>query len=241
MTENSHSQKFEAVFEQIKAAENVDASIRIFQAGYAVDYVTYHLAQTIAAKIDSPFVRTTYPDAWVSRYLLNSYVKVDPIVKQGFERQLPFDWSEVEPTPEAYAMLVDAQKHGIGGNGYSIPIADKAQRRALLSINARIPLDDWNTMVKTYRNEWIEIAHLVHRKAIYELHGENDPVPTLSPREIECLHWTALGKDYKDIAVILGISEHTTRDYLKTARFKLGCATISAAASRAVQLRIINP
>ena len=84
-------------------------------------------------------------------------------------------------------------------------------------------------------------AHVIHRKAIYELHGENDPVPTLSPREIECLHWTALGKDYKDIAVILGISEHTTRDYLKTARFKLGCATISAAASRAVQLRIINP
>ncbi|MGO8034205.1 hypothetical protein ACC712_38675, partial [Rhizobium ruizarguesonis] len=24
------------------------------------------------------------------------------------------------------------------------------------------------------------------------------------------------GKDYKDISVILGISEHTTRDYLKT-------------------------
>jgi len=145
MTENSYSQKFETVFEQIKAAINVDASIRIFQAEYAVDYVTYHLAQTIAAKIDAPFVRTTYPDAWVSRYLLNSYVKVDPIVKQGFERQLPFDWSEVEPTPEAYAMLVDAQKHGIGGNGYSIPVADKAQRRALLSINARIPLDDWIT------------------------------------------------------------------------------------------------
>ena len=84
---------------------------------------------------------TDTPDAWVSRYLLNSYVKVDPIVKQGFERQLPFDWSEVEPTPEAYAMLVDAQKHGIGGNGYSIPVADKAQRRALLSMNARIPAD----------------------------------------------------------------------------------------------------
>ncbi len=241
MIENTYSEKFESAFEQIKAAANVDAAIRILQAEYGLDFVTYHLAQTIAAKIDSPFVRTTYPDAWVSRYLLNSYVKVDPIVKQGFERQLPFDWSEVEPTPEAYAMLVDAQKHGIGGNGYSIPVADKAQRRALLSLNARIPADEWAELVRRCRNEWIEIAHLIHRKAVYELHGENDPVPSLSPREIECLHWTALGKDYKDISVILGISEHTTRDYLKTARFKLGCATISAAASRAVQLRIINP
>ena len=104
MIENSYSDKFESAFEQIKAAANVDAAIRILQAQYGLDFVTYHLAQTIASKIDSPFVRTTYPDAWVSRYLLNSYVKVDPIVKQGFERQLPFDWSEVEPTPEAYAM-----------------------------------------------------------------------------------------------------------------------------------------
>lgn len=241
MTENTYTEKFEPTFERIKGAENVDAAIRILQAEYAVDFVTYHLAQTIANKIDSPFVRTTYPDSWVSRYLLNSYVRVDPIVKQGFERQLPFDWSEVEPTPEAYAMLVDAQKHGVGSNGYSIPVADKAQRRALLSLNARVPVDHWNDLVRLYRNEWIEIAHLIHQKAVFELHGADDPVPSLSPREIECLHWTALGKDYKDIAIILGISDHTARDYLKTARFKLGCATISAAASRAVQLRIINP
>jgi len=106
---------------------------------------------------------------------------------------------------------------------------------------ARIPVDEWAELVRRCRNEWIEIAHLIHRKAVYELHGENDPVPALSPREIECLHWTALGKDYKDISVILGISEHTTRDYLKTARFKLGCATISAAASRAVQLAHHQP
>ncbi|MGO8176300.1 autoinducer binding domain-containing protein, partial [Rhizobium ruizarguesonis] len=67
-------------------------------------------------------------------------------------RQLPFDWSEVEPTPEAYAMLVDAHKHGIGGNGYSIPVADNAQRRALLSLNARIPSDEWAELVRRCRN-----------------------------------------------------------------------------------------
>jgi cobalamin biosynthesis protein CbiD len=67
MIENTYSEKFESAFEQIKAAANVDAAIRILQAEYGLDFVTYHLAQTIASKIDSPFVRTTYPDAWVSR------------------------------------------------------------------------------------------------------------------------------------------------------------------------------
>ncbi len=122
MTENSYSE-----LKPFRTDQNCDqccASIRIFRAGYAGDYVTYHLAQTIAWQRSTPLsCAPPYPgDAWVSRYLLNSYVKVDPIVKRGFERQLLFDWSEVEPTPEAYAMLVDAQKHGIGGNGYSIPL-----------------------------------------------------------------------------------------------------------------------
>jgi DNA-binding CsgD family transcriptional regulator len=241
MRGTSDNPRFEHVFNEIKAASNVDTAIRSLQAAYDVDYVTYHLAQTIMDTIDAPFVRTTYPDAWVSRYLLNGYVKIDPVVREGFLRQLPFDWSEVEPTPEAYALLVDAQKHGLGGNGYSIPVADKARRRSLLSINSGLPADRWQELVASCREEWTELAHLIHGKAVLELYGEHDPVPSLSPREIECLHWTALGKDYKDIALILDISEHTTRDYLKTARFKLGCATLSAATTKAVHLRIITP
>ncbi|CDM60263.1 MULTISPECIES: LuxR family transcriptional regulator [Rhizobium] len=241
MQGTSNSSKFERAFNEIRAASNVDAAIRSLQTAYDVDHVTYHLAQTISHRVDAPFVRTTYPDAWVSRYLLNGYVKIDPVVREGFLRQLPFDWSEVEPTLEAYALLVDAQKHGLGGNGYSIPVADKARRRSLFSINSGLPAHKWQELIASYRDEWTELANLIHSKAVLELYGEHDPVPPLSPREIECLHWTALGKDYKSIALILEISEHTTRDYLKTARFKLGCPTLSAATTKAVQLRVINP
>ncbi len=165
-----------------------------------------------------------------------------PLLGKSFLRQLPFDWSEVEPTPEAYALLVDAQKHGLGGNGYSIPVADKARRQSLLSINSGLPVDSWQELVTRCREEWTELAHLIHGKAVLELYGEHDPVPSLSPREIECLHWTALGKDYKDIALILDISERYDAGLSKDgARFKLGCATLSAATTKAVQLRIITP
>lgn len=241
MVEDAINSRFERAFEEMKSAVNVADALMAFQHVYSVDYVTYHLAQTIADSVDAPFVRTTYPDVWVSRYLLNSYVKVDPIVREGFARQLPFDWTEVEPAPEAYAFLIDARKHGLGGSGYSIPVTDKAKRRALFSINSGYAAAEWRSFVDSCRDEWLELAHLCHRKAVFELHGKNDPVPNLGPREVECLHWTALGKDYKEIALILGISEHTARDYLKTARFKLGCATLSAAVTRAVQLRLINP
>lgn len=224
----------------IVAAPTVTDALRAFQTVYGLDFVTYHLAATIVGDIDNPFVRTTYPDAWVARYLLNGYVVVDPVVQEGFQRQLPFDWRELDRPAEAGPFLADAQSHGLGEHGYSIPIADKFRRRALLSVNSCGSAIAWERMLGRWRDEWIELAHLIHSKAIIEIHGEDDPAPQLSPREQECLHWAALGKDYKDVAAIMEISEHTARSYLKSARVKLGCATISAATTKALKYHLIS-
>ncbi|UXN76124.1 autoinducer binding domain-containing protein (plasmid) [Devosia sp. A8/3-2] len=51
---------------------------------YGLSHVTYHLAQTVVGKVDSPFVRTTYPDSRVARYLLKGYIHIDPITREGF-------------------------------------------------------------------------------------------------------------------------------------------------------------
>ncbi|KJF70250.1 LuxR family transcriptional regulator [Agrobacterium arsenijevicii] len=240
MDVDSQSQHLRNTFSEIEAAPTVAVALEIFQSAYQIDFVTYHLAQTVADVIDTPFVRTTYSDAWVSRYLLSCYVKVDPIVRQGFLRQMPFDWSEVEISDAAHAFLEDAEKHGLGVNGFSIPIVDKA-RRALFSLNSKAMDNEWSRLVARDRGEWIELAHLIHKKAVFEAYRDHDPVPLLGQREIECLYWAALGNDAKGISTILGLSEHTTRSYLKSARLKLGCLTTTAATVRATQLRIINP
>jgi DNA-binding CsgD family transcriptional regulator len=234
------SERFQKTFLAIQSSSTVAHALQLLQDSYPVDFVTYHLALTIADVVDTPYVRTTYPDSWVSRYLLNGYVTVDPIVREGFLRQLPFDWCELEISDVALAFLSDAKEHGIGANGYSIPIVDKS-RRALLSVNSNKPAPRWDTIVADCRNEWTELGFLIHQKAIVELYGEHDPIPVLAAREIECLYWAALGKDSKDTAQILCLSDHTTRSYLRSARFKLGCATTSAATALATQLRLINP
>jgi DNA-binding CsgD family transcriptional regulator len=234
------SSSYQSVFSEINAAPNVESALLALSDAYRIDFSTYHLAQTIADVVDIPFVRTTYPSSWVARYLLRAYAKVDPILRNGIIRQLPFDWREVEIPPTALEFLADAQDHGVGANGYSIPVVDKT-RRALLSLNSRKTGDEWSAIVDRYREEWRELTLLIHHKAIFELLGEHDPVPQLSAREIECLHWTALGKDSIDIAVILKLSEHTTRSYTKSARHKLGGGSIAFTIARAMQLRLINP
>lgn len=225
---------------QISDASTVYEAIRLISSAYSIDFVTYHLASTVVNEVDSPFVRTTYPESWVTKYLLSGYVRIDPVVKEGFERQLPFDWREIEITPDTLTFLEDARRHGVGAYGLSIPLVDKMGRRAILSFNADTSVERWNEIVTTYRGEWMSIAQVVHGKAVFELHGTHDPIPALTARERECLQWSALGKDYKEIALILSLSQHTTRSYLKSARTKLGCGTLNSATALAVKLRLIT-
>lgn len=228
------------IIETVADAPTVYDALIALQEIYNVSFITYHLTATVISELDAPFVQTTYGPEWIARYLLKRYVHIDPVVQQGFLRQLPFDWREFEITPETAEFFDDARQHGVEGYGYSIPITDKAGRRAIFSINATRPTSSWDRFVADNRAEWIEVAYQVHLKAIHEIHGGKDPVPGLSTRERECLSWVARGKDHKDIALILGISEHTARSYLKSGRTKLGCATISSAAIQAMKFRLIN-
>ncbi|MGK9086124.1 LuxR family transcriptional regulator [Brucella intermedia] len=232
--------RYHNAVQAIRAASSVVEALAVLQTTYGVDFATYHLALTVADVVDTPYVRTTYPPSWVSHYLLSGYTKVDPVVREGFEREAAFDWRDLDVAEDAQEFLNEAQQHGLGASGYSIPIIDK-KRRALFSLNSRKPPDQWSEIVNRYRDEWEGIGLHIHRKAIVELHGKHDPVPQLTKREKECLYWTALGKNSKDIAAILELSDHTVQTYLTSARNKLGAATIASATSRAIQLRLINP
>lgn len=56
----------------------------------------------------------------------------------------------------------------------------------------------------------------------------------LTPRETECLVWTARGKTSQEIAIIAGLSVHTVNHYLATASVKLGAVNRTQAVVRAM-------
>lgn len=230
---------FEQLFESIVASNEVEPVVFGFRDAYGLSHATLHLAQTVSESAGMPYLRTTYPPEWVSRYIVKGYVKVDPVVKLGFQRALPFDWAELEATEEAQELMTESTKYGLGVSGYSIPVIDKSGRRSLFSVNSNHSAEEWMAFTDRHKQDWAELAHLLHKKAIFELYGERDPAPQLGPRELECLRWAAQGKDYRDIAMILQISDHTARGYLKSARHKLDCANLSQAVAKAIKLGMI--
>jgi DNA-binding CsgD family transcriptional regulator len=62
----------------------------------------------------------------------------------------------------------------------------------------------------------------------------------LSPREKDCLLYTALGQRAGQIAETLNIAEVTVNLHLKTARTKLSASTTAQAVARALTLRLIK-
>jgi len=229
------------LLERVSEEKSINHCIALMCDALPIDFVTYHLGFHEGKQIDTPFVRTNYPAEWVREYLVRNFVELDPVAKAGFQRSLPCLWSDLDWSgSDAQAVAESALAHGIGGAGYMVPVTDRNKRRAMVNYSARGECEPWIEFVKDHTHLLADLAEVLHRHAIVEMYGREDERPALSPREVECLSWVVQGKDAATIALILQISEHTVRDYCKSAKHKLGCATLYQAIHKATLLRIID-
>lgn len=228
-----------AAFSIVETSDDIDVVVARLRDFLAVDHVVYHSSKLGASPSVDPFIRLTYPASWIKQYLQNNYVDVDPVLREGFGRALPFLWSELTVgSDRELAFLHDALAHGVGPFGVSIPVIGKHGHRGLFSISFSRSQEEWDTFVAANLPLLVEIATRLHQRVIRDVFGEDRP--HLSARELEVLRWTALGKDAGEIAAILNISFHTTRGYLKSVRHKLDCVTAAQAVSRAINLGLLK-
>jgi LuxR family transcriptional regulator, quorum-sensing system regulator CinR len=215
-----------------------DAILAIHQFD-EINFITFHLLNNINTNMDNPFVRTNYPANWVSHYLLNNLVTSDPVLRHAMTAREAFCWSDLRVSAREVEFMKQAVSFGLGISGYSIPRTDDYGRRSVLSINSALPEVDWGTFIKAHGDELVRLAQDLHVKGVSEAYGAAGTVPNLSPREYECLKWTSLGKSHTDIAIILDLSEHTIRSYLKVARLKLDSVTLAQAVTKATNMGLI--
>lgn len=62
----------------------------------------------------------------------------------------------------------------------------------------------------------------------------------LSKRETEALQWAAEGKSEWEIGVILGISEHTSEKFIRSACAKLHAVNRTQAVAQAIRMGLIT-
>lgn len=183
----------------------------------------------------------TYGPTWSARYQARDYLRIDPVVIGCYRRFRPVDWKDLDWTPRAArAFRRDAQAHGIGAQGFSVPIRGPHGQFALFTTNHSCTDRVWAAFTARHRRDLIWAAHCFNENAL-ALAPERAPgaVQALSPREVDAMTLLAVGLSRAQVAERLSISEHTLRAYVESARFKLGAANTVHAVARALSRGLI--
>lgn len=216
--------------------ELTDVAIRL-RDNLEIDHIIYHWVDGAGDQ----YGFTTYPDDWADRYQDKNYHRIDPVILGCFQRFHPVDWKKLDWSGKAArAFLQDARDHGVGNQGYSIPLRGPSGQFALFTVNTSCDDATWQRFVEVYGRDLILVAHYFNRKALqFARDRQPENRRGLSPREIDAMTLLALGHSRAQVAHALSISEHTLRAYIESARSKLGAQNTTHAIATALSRGLI--
>ncbi len=232
--------RLDRLIQRLESAEGLDdlqVAIEELRDQLGVDHLVYHWVSSNGEQYGCG----TYDLEWVNRYVEKGYLRVDPVIQGCYQRFHPVDWKRLDWSSKAARQLLqDAIKHGVGNQGYSIPIRGPNGQFALFTLSHNASDEDWEQFTNDNRRDLILIAHYFNQKAL-ELEPGRKPeqAQALSPREIEAMTLLAVGYSRAQAADTLSISEHTLRVYVESARFKLGALNTTHAVAKALSRGVI--
>lgn len=240
MTQTPRQGKLEKILAELEQASEFDqlqAVSEKLRDCFEIDHLVYHWVSSSGEQ----YGFGTYSDEWVQRYLEKEYLRVDPVVQGCYQRFHPVDWKRLDwSSKSARAFQTEALQHGVGNQGYSVPIRGPNGQFALFTVSHECDDATWAAFTETNRRDLILIAHFFNHAALQLEPGRApEQAQTLSPREVDAMTFLAMGYSRAQVADTLSISEHTLRVYIESARFKLGAMNTTHAVARALSRGLI--
>lgn len=181
---------------------------------------------------------------WNQHYREEQFHLIDPCAKQLFESYDPFSWNDVKeitPPGPAERMWSDACDGGML-EGHLTPIAldDSGLMVRLATPEKGFDPDHRGAIAGLTYTFGLEMHRLVPLPPLQDAAPPPLAAIALSERQVECLKWVIDGKSNWEIAVILGISEHTVSTHIRAAMAKFGVSTRIQAATAALRLDLLS-
>ncbi len=216
--------------------------LRVFADLYDVDNAIYYALSLGGERHGEEFGAMTYPAEWHARYEDVRYREVDPVVLASVQGFAPVDWRTLDWSGRTEKRLMsEASEFRVGNHGYSVPIHGPQGQFAMFSVSKHCRDDDWARKLSESAQDFLLIAHHVHRQALTVAGGpEIISVSALSPRERDVLTMIGAGKRRAQIADKLQISENTLRVYIDSARHKLGAVNTFHAVAIGVKTGLLK-
>lgn len=233
------ARKLEDMLDRLSQADDLtelQGAVFDLRDAYEVEHLVYHSVKSNGAQWGA----LTYDPDWVALYIQQRFQTVDPVVLSCFQRFRPVDWKTLDWTGRtARAVLGEGIAHGLGNQGFSLPIRGPSGQFALFTVNHRIGDDSWARFTRSNLNDLLLAAHYVNERALALEGGDHAPHQALSPRETDALTLLAAGRSRAQAAETLKISEHTLRVYIEGARHKLGALNTTHAVANALARGLI--
>jgi DNA-binding CsgD family transcriptional regulator len=229
-----------SAFKEIKKRSELELLLKEICSSYGVKTVAYFSSGVRKESIYEYFFSGSYSLEWVKRYKTKGYLKIDPVLQFGMRSVTPVDWSEFRTNSRNIRQFFgESLEFGLGRHGLSFPVHGANGRRSLLSITSDEEEREWAHNRGLYERDFQTLAVHAHEalappdeKSLADVH--------LSPRERECLLWAAEGKTVWESSRILGLSTHTVRFYLESARRKLSASSNTHAVAKAIRHNLLS-
>jgi DNA-binding CsgD family transcriptional regulator len=239
-----HTDDFFDLIDRLARADRIECAsdlISEFMQAWGLHNVAYAALNMPMPGGVRPLLSVSYSAEWQKHYAQRGYVDLDPIVRSGLGGILPIDWREIDRgDPIVRKFFGEAQELDVGVNGLSIPIRGRLGEFALFTITSNEPDAEWSALKRTLLRDLMVVAFNFHAAALRSAGVSQQDGVHLPLREASCLRWKALGKTDEEIGQILGISSHTVRFHLESARARLNTANATHTVAKALSLGLIN-
>lgn len=194
----------------------------------------------VARPLGEGAVIRNFDDGLVARYDHLKLWKMDPLGVQGSERRQPIVWDARYPAEyREQELLWDPLIAAGFRNFIAIPIYGPTGRRNIF-VGFAEKFRRSARVTERVIDEFVVIAYHMASFVDHQAEADSDSRPRVTPREIECLQWTARGKTAWEIATILGIAERTVNFHLSNVMGKLEVPSKHQAALKALRAGLFD-
>jgi len=190
-----------------------------------------------------PYVLSSFPTSWIAPNPELIVAESDVVLARCRDTTAPFVWTDELAGNELDRLCPSFFRHpsnfGLGA-GINVPVHGPGSQWSLLSVATSGHLRNGRALL--HQMAGVVLLGMLTHQAAHELALEShaESKPHLTRRELECLHWAALGKTGWEISRLLGITQRTVAFHMDNAAHKLGVFGRRQAVARAIALHLID-
>lgn len=182
------------------------------------------------------------PDAYRDAFEDPANCGIDPVLQHCKRNSVPIIWDQSTYTKAGVGHKWELQAKFGYRTGICLALHMPEGRHFVMGVDRDKALpeapEELTRMVADLQL-FAVLAHEASQRILLPAPQSAD-LPSLTPREMECLRWTMEGKTAWELSKILGVSERTVGLHLNNAAQKLGCVNKHQAVLKALRLGLIR-